>query len=191
MNRHNNKGGWLENKVAARIRHKLGAKVYRDKRSGAGPTNSADIVDYFRELPLHVEVKNQETVKIKEWFRQADDAASVGQAPAVVFAMEEEVLATLRLDDLLNFLVEIADLKAELDDWRKPVPASPAQPQPAQRLSTRKEAQRLVKQATEAATQRGSKLCREGHIVMRPDGRCSTKGCKYGYLYKPPKGKKR
>lgn len=119
MSESSDRGKHFELKVASVLRKKLGAKVSRDRRSGAG-TNRADISDYYQQIPLHLELKDQETLKVKEWFRQADDAASFTQAPTVVFAMDEEVLCCLRFSDLVNFLVEIADQKAEIDDLRSP-----------------------------------------------------------------------
>jgi Holliday junction resolvase len=114
------RGRDFELQVAALLRKKLGARVERDRRSGAG-ANKADISDYYQQIPLHFELKDHETVKIKEWFKQADATSSFNIAPCVVFRADSEILATVRLSDLLNFLVEIADQKAEIDDLRQPV----------------------------------------------------------------------
>ena len=64
------KGKSLENDIARLLRSKLGVKVARDKKSGAG-INKSDINDYWREIPLFIEAKNQKTIKIKEFYKQA------------------------------------------------------------------------------------------------------------------------
>ncbi len=213
MNRNDNrKGAWLENQVAAILRKKLGARVQRDKRSGAGPTNRADISDYYQEIPLHLEVKNQETVKVKEWFRQADDAASVGQAPTVVFAMDDELLTIIRFSDLVNFMVEIADQKAEIDDLRAPVvmgydpgqkdgdysatvtgrknkdgsvTITDVKTEPVVQFKGKKQP---LSKAVKAAQEQKTVMCRGGHIADSY-GYCQQLTCKYSRGYRPPKGK--
>ena len=119
MSESSKRGKTLELQVAAILRKKLGARVMRDKQSGAG-INKQDIRDYFQELPFSIECKDQETIQIKSWMRQAIDAASFHQVPTLVFRMDEEIIAAVRFADLVDLSVEIADLRAELDDLRKP-----------------------------------------------------------------------
>jgi hypothetical protein len=183
MSEASDRGRNFERKVAGILRSKLGARVTRDRRSGAG-INKSDISDYYQDIPLHMELKDQETVKVKEWFRQADAGASFTQAPTVVFALEEEVLAVIRFSDLVNFVREIADQKAEIDDLRKPFNPTPIVKKPA--VSP---ASDLVEPVVEAKIERGSKTCRNGHLCD-DYGYCMQKGCQYSRGYKKPKAKK-
>ena len=183
MSESSQRGKLFELKVAKILRSKLGARVSRDRRSGAG-INKSDISDYYQDIPLHLELKDQETIKVKEWFRQASDAASFAQAPAVVFAMEEEVLAVVRFSDLVNFVREIADLRAEIDDLRAPVVSAPAPP----RISPTEVPD--LKPVVEHKINRGAITCRNGHIADQW-GYCMQLDCKYSRGYKPPKAKKR
>jgi len=192
------KGRAFELLVAKMIRSKLNARVSRDSRSGAG-FNKADMSDFYNEIPLHIECKDQETVKIKEWFQQAADSATTFHAPTVVFHTESEILATLRFTDVLNLLVEIADLKAELADLRLPAVA-PTQPEiiGEQQAANR----RIIKEAKKNPVTYGSarpanervknqpQYCRAGHIADQ-FGYCEQKDCKFRRGYKPPKGKKK
>lgn len=173
------KGKTFEQKVARLLRTKLGARVQRDSRSGAG-YNKSDISDYYNDIPLHLEVKNQQTVNIKEWFRQADATSSFSKAPTVVFAMDEEILCCLRFTDLINFMIEIADDRAEIDDLRQPV-AYQVLPKPQ---TVNIQLSKVVQNKTEASV----KTCKEGHITD-VWGYCLQKGCKYSSGYKKPKGK--
>lgn len=184
------RGKNFEQRVASMLRKKLGAKVVRDRRSGAG-TNRSDISDYYQEIPLHLEIKDQENVKIKEWFKQADDASSFMQAPTVIFAKDEEILACLRFSDLLNFLIEIADQKAEIDDLRAPIPApnatiGDAQDGKVSHISAGKPMiERQIKERMAKLT-----YCKGGHLADLY-GYCMILDCKFSRGYKKPKGKKK
>lgn len=184
------RGVYLERQVAAILRKKLGARVERDRRSGAG-VNKSDISDYYQQIPLHIEIKNQETIKIKEWFRQADDASSFNLAPAVVFAADEELLATVRFSDLVNFLVEIADQKAEIDDLRTPIQVHKISPGSVE-LSTPDGKNKIVipGDAIERKKTQGIKLCRAEHIAD-DYGYCQQLDCKYSRGYRKPKAKRK
>lgn len=181
------KGKNFELKIASMMRKKLDAAIYRDKRSGAG-TNRADLTDYYQETPLHIECKSQENIKIQEWFRQADAAASFTKAPTVVFAVDEEILATLRFSDLLNFLVEITDLRAEIDDLRAPVIVPPG------KLKVPIEEVRAAIENKPAPVYRNidqiTHTCKEGHIADEY-GYCQQKTCKYSRGYKTKKKEKK
>ena len=182
MSESSDRGKHFELKVAAILRKKLGAKVMRDRRSGAG-TNRADISDYYQSIPLHLELKDQETLKVKEWFRQAEDAASFTQAPTVVFAMDEEVLCCLRFSDLVNFLVEIADQKAEIDDLRRPIePVSTNDPRKMPKAQ-------LIAVIEKQTIKRDTKLCKNGHVSDQYGYFVQVK-CPYSRGYKKPKVKK-
>lgn len=169
------KGKTLELKIASVLRSKLGVRVERDKRSGAG-LNKADISDWYRELPIFIEAKNQKTIKIKEFFKQAEQGASVGQVPTVVFNVDdEEVLACLRFSDLVNFIAEIKDYKDEVEMLRAPVEASNIGDSVDPNLVS--------------VIQSKVKECRNGHISDE-NGYCQQKNCKYSRSYRPAKVKK-
>ncbi len=199
------KGVYLERKVAALLRKKLSARVQRDKRSGAG-INKSDINDYYGEIPLHIEIKNQETLKPKEWFRQAEGGSSRGQAPTVVFSMDEEVMAMLRFSDLVNLIVEIKDQKAEIEELRAP------EFKPDLEVSNKTDIKkgdkiRLTGFAEEdidvevldtkklgnkigLKLKGGANSCRNDHLSDE-HGYCNIKDCKYSRGYRPPKAKRR
>lgn len=182
------RGRNTEKEVAAILRKKLGARVMRDPKSGAG-LHKADIRDYFQELPLFVECKDQENIKVKEWMRQTIEGASVGQVPTMVFRMETELFACVPFRDLVNFLVEIADLRAENDDLRKPVDAAWLAAQAGRPANTAAIVAKSVQPAVGRKIEGGAKFCQNGHIVDGW-GYCSTKTCKYSRGYRPPKVKK-
>lgn len=190
------RGKDFELMVAKILRSKLKAKVTRDSRSGAGH-NKADISDFYNDLPLHIECKAQETVKIKEWFEQAAGTAPTFHAPTVVFQADSEVLATLRLTDLVNFLVEIADLRAEVADLRTPIPPSQAkiigeQQEANRRIIKEAEKEPIVKGGKKPANERMNNriyFCRAGHVSDQW-GYCNQKDCKFSRGYKVKKGKK-
>jgi hypothetical protein len=111
------RGKSFEQKVAAMIRRKADKGALRNAGSHASWHRRSDV---FTNLPLHVECKDHATIKIREWFEQSVAAASANQIPTVVFAKDEEVLVTLRFDDLLNLYAQVADLSAEIEELRVP-----------------------------------------------------------------------
>lgn len=182
------KGKAFEQKVAAMVRRKADSAAKRDSRSGANWHRRSDI---FTNLPLHIEVKDHETLKPKEWFREASSAASFNQTPVVVFHSDEEVMAMLRFNDVLDLFVEIADLKAEIEDLRTP-------PDVLEPDGTIKAAHvgdfKIPKTADEVKQQverlpKKMLLCKGGHIADET-GHCLTKSCKFSRAYKPPKASK-
>lgn len=175
------KGKELEKYIAATFRKKLGVKVERDKRSGAGDTNKADIADWFRQVRLHVEAKNQRNINIREWWRQVTAGASVGQVPTVVFTLDERTnLAVVPFEELVNLLAEIQQLEAEVGRLRAPVPVTVTK-EPGVIAS--------AEDAVRAKVQAGARTCRNGHLLTDM-GRCLAKGCPYSHGYKPKKEKK-
>jgi len=185
------RGRDTEREVAALIRKKLKVHVQRDKQSGAG-TNKSDIRDYYQEIPLAIECKDQETLKVKEWMRQTIDAASFNQTPTLVFRMETELMAVVPFSNLLDFLLEIAELRAENDDLRKPLdfPIATFTANPSVKPKTA-EALKDVARAVTKQINRGAKTCRNGHI-SDDYGYCNIIDCKFsrGYKSKKVKGSK-
>jgi hypothetical protein len=168
MSASSTKGRSLELDVAKAIRGKLGVQVTRDKRSGAGDWNKADLQDWYRELPLHVEIKNQATVKIKEWYRQAKGGASVGQAPTVVFAVDELLLATLSLNDLLDLVAEVKQLRSKVAELEQPTPVEP--------VTVTKGSGVVGTPKTRGGE--AFRRCRGGNLVAPGATKCLVKGCK-------------
>ncbi len=195
------KGKAFEQKVAAMVRRKADGTAKRDSRSGANWHRRSDI---FTNLPLHIEVKDHETLRPKDWFREASSAASFNQTPVVVFHSDEEVMAMLRFDDLLNLFVEIADLKAEVEDLSKPTQGDDfdinfgvADAIEIGRTQLKvndgqlggefpKTADEVKKQVEQLPPRPVKRTCPEGHFVDEY-GKCIFKGCKYSRGYKAKK----
>jgi hypothetical protein len=174
------RGKAFEQIVAGMIRRKLDATAKRDTRSGANWHRRSDI---STALPLHLELKDHATLKPKEWYRQASGAASMGQTPIVVFRSDEEVMAMLRFDDVLDLFVEIADLKAELKDLREPGHVTIQPPKIA------KTAEEAAEQVRRIAKDYDERLCPSGHLAD-DYGKCQVKDCKFRRGYVAPKAKK-
>ena len=189
-----NKGRDYELHVAKLIRQKVGKNTKRNPGSHANWHRRSDI---YTELPIHVEAKHQEHVRIKEWMEQAEAAKSFNQTAVVAFRIEEQDYACLNIDDLLNLFIQIADLEAELEDLRQPIPDSsneednkPPVKKPVSK-NNKAEAEQLAAQAVERKVEHRGNLgtCKNGHLISS-GGRCLWKDCKYSRTYKKPKAKK-
>jgi len=178
------KGKRLEQLVAKMIRSKLGARVTRDKRSGAGDTTKTDIKDWYRETDFDIEVKDQETIKLKEWMRQAIGNASYSRIATLVLRMDEEIIAAVKFEDLLNMAVELRDARAELADLRRP--DNPVTPLDARGVELAGNAS--IGKVVSRAVKRGSETCRNGHLADTW-GYCLQLGCKFSRAYRQPKSK--
>lgn len=121
MSTSSEKGKSLEKEVAKTLRKKLGARVARDGKSGAGTHQKMDITDYYQDTPLDIEVKNHATIKIKEWWRQAVSGSSPSRIPTVVFACDDETLATVRFDDLVDLIAETQQHRVEIKRLKEPI----------------------------------------------------------------------
>lgn len=177
------KGKSFEQRVAGMVRRKADMLA---KRNPGSHTNGARRADVFTNLPIHIEAKDQETVKIKEWFEQADSVAAGFQTPVVVFRKDEEVLACLRFNDLLDLYAQLADKDAEIEDLRQPVPIT--QPKFVPRAT--EEILDAVEKPVQQAVNRGSKTCRNGHLAD-DWGYCMQVTCPYSRGYKKPKAKRK
>lgn len=175
MSQSSEKGVSLELQIAKILRKKLNASVERDRRSGAGDINKSDLSDWYRQIPLFVEAKNQRTIKIKEFYRQAKDNASIDQTPTVVFTTDDEILACLRFSDLVDFLVEIKDQRAQIAELHQPIVGIvPGMIPNSDGV--------MLEESIEI------KMCREGHLCDEY-GYCQQKGCKYSRGFRLKKGK--
>jgi hypothetical protein len=180
------KGKAYELHVSKMIRRKADKGSMRNRASHTNGTRRADI---FTNLPIHVEAKHHETVRIKEWMAQAEAAKSFSQTAVVAFRIDDMDYACLNLNDLLDLFVQIADMQLEIDDLRAPVEHVVVKPAKAAEIA-RHEATALANKAV--ATKKVTstvKYDKNGHIVD-DFGYCMQKGCKFNRTYKPPKAKR-
>lgn len=179
------KGKQYEMHIAKLIRRKADRGSMRNKSSTKGWRRS----DVFTNLPIHVEAKHHENIRLKEWLAQAEAAASFTQTPVVAFRIDEEDYAGLKFNSLLDLFVEIADLRAEIDDLRQPVAQPTISPKKTAQIA-RHEATAMAQSAVDKKKAADAvKFDKNGHITDEY-GYCQQKGCKYNRTYKPPKGKK-
>lgn len=184
------RGKDFEQEIAKILQKKLGARVVRDGRSGAGSHQKMDIQNYYSDIPLAIECKDHETIKVKEFMRQAKNAASAGQVPTLAFRMDGEAYACLPFADLVNFLAEIKQLEAALEDLRNPAPAKPSKKlqRKIKAQEAEKEAEAIVAPAIAKKRSSGARSCPNGHLTDAY-GYCQDKKCKYRRGYKAPKSK--
>jgi hypothetical protein len=187
------RGKAFEQKVAKMIRLKIDKNAKRNPGSHANWNRRSDV---YSELPIHLEAKDHEIVKIKEWYRQAEGAA-FGKTPVVAWQMDNEVMATLRLEDLLDLFVEIADQKLEIEDLRKPskVTIDVAEGEDSMAVEVYTKDGRVDDWATRGRFTDGTlkkevKLCKAGHVCTPGRDTCMTKGCVYSSTYVKPKAGK-
>lgn len=185
------KGKHYEEHVAKLVRRKLDKGAMRNKGSHTGGSRRADI---FTNLPIHIEAKHHENIRLKEWMAQAEAATSFSHKPVVAFRIEESDYVCMNLNDMLDLFVEIADLTAEVADLRAPITKN--LPTVAEVIRVQKDidlqqkiqpaVDRIVEQKVK---QRKTYSCRAGHLSDEY-GYCMQKGCKFTRTYKPPKAKR-
>jgi len=180
------KGKAYELHISKLIRTKVDKGTMRNRSSHTGGTRRSDV---FTNLPIHVECKHHETVRIKEWVEQAEAAKSFSQTAVVAFRIEDKDYACLNFNDLLDLFVQIADLQLENEDLRTPV-EQPFISAKKNAEIARHEATALANKAVETKKATSAvKYDKNGHIVDSY-GYCMQKGCKFNRTYKPPKAKK-
>ena len=105
------KGSRLERKVAQKIRWSgLDKKASRMPLSGAAFGLETDIRS---TLPFAFEVKNQEKVKLWEWWEEAERGRKPFKPPVLVIGGNfRSLLAVVDFNDFLNTI-------KELEDWKK------------------------------------------------------------------------
>lgn len=175
MSESSDKGRDLEKFIAKTLQKKLGARVSRDGRSGAGSHQKMDILDWYQDVPFDIEAKNHKSIAIREWMRQAKAGASLSRIPTVVFKTEDDVLACLPFESLVDLAVQIKDLTAELADLKAPIALA---------------AEAAVDTSAPINKSDGVYACRNGHIVSPGSNKCLDKHCQYSSTYKKPKVKK-
>ena len=180
-----NKGKQYELHISKLIRRKADKGSMRNRSSHTGGTRRADI---FTDLPIHVEAKHHETVRIKEWMEQAEAASNFGQTAVVAFRIDEHDYACLNFNDLLDLFVQIADQQLEIEDLRAPI--ENLQTVPPVIVKSSEDVAEAIKPMVEKKKAIKSYSCRAGHISDEY-GYCMQKGCKYTRGYKPPKKAKK
>lgn len=105
------KGKLLEDYVADQIVAKgIDPRARRDGASGAGNREKGDICTSMMVLGQNagIEVKNQKTLCIPDWWRQCKKLESLSREPILVFkinnAQFSDTLATVYLDTLLELI---------------------------------------------------------------------------------------
>lgn len=181
-----NKGKEYELHISKLIRRKADKGSMRNRSSH---TNGARRADVFTNLPIHIEAKHHESVRIKEWVEQAEATSNFGQTAVVAFRIDDKDYACLNFNDLLDLFVQIADQQAEIEDLRQPVDHVVVPAKKAAEIA-RHEATALVQSAVnKKAETNAARFDKNGHIVDSY-GYCMQKGCKYNRTYKPPKAPK-
>lgn len=100
------RGKDFETRIAKLMRQK-GFKAFRDSRSGAGDLYKADIScpGFF----FNIEAKNQETIKVLDWWRQSRAGCPGYKRPLLLMDTKEGDLAVLEFSDLLDLIKTISD----------------------------------------------------------------------------------
>jgi len=97
------KGSRLERKIAQLIRQKgLDKNCKRMPLSGAFPHLPADI---YTSLPIHIEAKNQERVRIWEWWDTLRNKTLFNKEPVLIISGNHRpIVAVIKIEYLLNLL---------------------------------------------------------------------------------------
>ena len=177
------RGKSFELDVAAMVRKKADQAAKRNKGSHANWHRRSDI---FTNLPIHIEAKDHETIKVKEWYRQAEGAAAAFETPVVVFRADEKILCMLSFDELLNLYIELTDLKLQVTEPSGYTGAMVGIPIDPENDTISKEG--MVFQSDKFIQFRGS-ACKNGHVADEY-GKCLTKGCPHSRGFKRKKEKK-
>lgn len=180
------KGRDFEREVASVIRRKIDPTAKRDSKSGALDHRKSDI---FTELPISIECKDHETIKVREFFRQAKAGARMGEMPAAVFPIDNQITALVPFEDLINLFVEIRDLQSEVDMLREPVTSDGVVQSDSAGEKIEGDIAMQIQKATAHKVAQGVKTCGNGHIIS--SGRqCLWKGCKYSSSFNAKKAAK-
>jgi len=102
------KGSRLERKVASKYR-RIGIEAKRMPLSGAFSHLKADI---FKPVPdgYHDECKNQETVKLKDWWGQASSTSGSSIPVLHISANHRPVITVMSSDTWYQLLKELKDI---------------------------------------------------------------------------------
>ena len=100
-----NKGSRLERQVAGEYR-RIGIEARRMPLSGAIPHLKADIYKPVHD-GWHDECKNQETVKLKEWWHQASSTCGKSEPVLHISANYRPIITAIRSDKYYDMLLEL------------------------------------------------------------------------------------
>lgn len=107
------KGRKFELKVAKLIREKVDKDCKRMFRSGAVAHFPEDI---YTKLPLHIECKNQETVRFWQWWEETTSRNRFGKEPVLVLTSNHRpIVAVVNIEYLLNLLKIEQDYLSEIN----------------------------------------------------------------------------
>lgn len=107
------KGNRLEKEIAKLYRRKLFPKAQRMPMSGAMPSNKGDIFKGVYDEWMD-ECKNQEKVKLWEWWEQAKDQCGHYQKPLLHISRNyAENLTVMRTEDYIELRETIKDYEDE------------------------------------------------------------------------------
>lgn len=118
------KGATYERKVAKIFKEKHNVDLVRTPQSGGFAKKSAKANDFrgditcldeTKDFLLHIECKNQKTLKIRDWIEQAQSDCPEGKVPLVVYHLDQVIkdgkvtrksgeYVTLKLSDLLELV---------------------------------------------------------------------------------------
>jgi len=98
------KGSRLERQIATLIRQKgLDPNCKRMPLSGAFTHLPQDI---YTSLPIHIEAKNQERLRVWEWWQELRAKAKMGKDPIlIVSGNHRPILAIMDVEYFLNLLL--------------------------------------------------------------------------------------
>lgn len=179
------KGKSFEQEVAKIVRRIADKGAKRNPGSHANWNRNSDV---FTDLPCHLECKDHETLKPKEWMRQAK-ASSANRVPVVAFRTDGDITAMLPFESLMHLYKEIGDLREEVSDLKSPVKSlskailAHSDQQEGTHVSLK------LPKITDGNLEREVKICRNGHICSPGRDVCQQKGCQYSSFYKKPKSK--
>lgn len=109
------KGSQYERDIAKRFQARYGVELKRTPQSG-GFAKKCDLADDYRGditivdtkqmLLLHIECKNQKTLSIPKWIKQAEEDCPNGRRPIVIFHQygSSKDYVTLSLSDFLELV---------------------------------------------------------------------------------------
>lgn len=107
------KGKDLEDYIADQIVEKgLDPKARRDGASGAGNREKGDIITSMMVLGQNagIEVKNQKTLCIPDWWKQTKKLESLGREPVLAFKIHGEPMEEAKVVIYLDTFLELVKL---------------------------------------------------------------------------------
>lgn len=114
------KGTRLEKDIARRINEVLGSYGVQARRMPMSGAIEGFKSDIYINLPIAIEAKNQEKVKLWEWWKQTEEQCPNAKLPALVISRNynKDPIAIIRFEDLL-FFMELAVQSGWVSSIRK------------------------------------------------------------------------